>query len=182
MEPTPAIRGAAAELAARGVRAGGFAAVLVKPEALHFTLAFLGEIPEARRGAVEGALAGAPNVPPFTAGVAGLGAFPGPERARVLWAGVRDGAAELTALAGGVRAALRALGGTAVDSETRPFTPHLTLCRFRAPAALKSLELFAGLTDTVMGRCPIQEFVLFRSILTSGGARHERLRAFPLAE
>lgn len=103
--------------------------------------------------------------------IEGLGAFPRPARASVLWAGVADPAGILTRLAGELDALFEAMGYRA---ETRPFTAHVTLARFRAPVRLElpplePLESFR-----------LEHIALFRSHLSPRGARYERLASWPL--
>src|SRR5207245_7151093 len=101
----------------------------VAPESLHLTLKFLGRVREARTPELAVALTRATaGLTAFEANVAGLGAFPSPARARVIWAGVGRGTDALVELAGRVDAALAALG---VEREPRAFSPHVTLGRVR---------------------------------------------------
>jgi len=98
-------------------------------EDLHLTLAFIGEIPDARArrlaAAIEDAFDGAPA---WT--VDRPGTFP---RARVLWVAGAPAPA-LGALAASVRACLTQLG---VPFDHKPFMPHLTLARaYRAAVDL----------------------------------------------
>src|SRR5947208_5309760 len=72
----------------------------------------------------------------FEAIVAGLGAYPSPARARVIWAGVGRGTDALVELAGRVDAALAGLG---FEREPRAFSPHVTLRRVRVPRREPSL-------------------------------------------
>lgn len=94
----------------------------VHPEDLHLTLAFIGELPEARARAVAAALAQrfTPPAPPWQ--LDHLGAF---DRARVLWAGGPPHPG-LDAVAAEVRARLDAAG---VAYDRKRFVPHVTLLR-----------------------------------------------------
>jgi 2'-5' RNA ligase len=131
--PPPAVR-AAAHAAAEALRRAGPARASVswvKAENLHYTLRFLGEVGEdGARRAAEAAGDAAAAVPAFDAHLGGLGAFPNPERARVLWIGLSAGAEALTALAHALDRALKPRGFGAPD---HPFSPHLTLGRVREP-------------------------------------------------
>src|SRR5262249_57587409 len=65
----------------------------VSTEGLHITLKFLGEVAEDRLVEVERALSGgAGRHPALPLAARGLGAFPPPRIARVIWAGVVAGA------------------------------------------------------------------------------------------
>ena len=135
----------------------------------HFTLKFLGEIaePDAVRAmaAVERAVAG---FAPFALALRGLGAFPGPARPSVLWAGLSDGGAELARLATQVDREM-SLAGFA--PERRPFKPHLTLGRVRegafVPGAVQ--EALAKAAGQEFGRLGVERVVLMKSELTPRG-------------
>src|SRR5262249_17380422 len=117
----------------------------VSTEGLHITLKFLGEVAEDRLRAGGRAPSGGGPRPPapappgghraLTLGARGLGAFPAARIARVIWAGVVDGAS-LAALASDVEAALSTLG---FSPEARAFRPHVTLGRVRSRRGLGPL-------------------------------------------
>jgi 2'-5' RNA ligase len=103
----------------------------VRPENLHYTLRFLGELGEdGARRAAEAATEAAAKSRAFAAALGGLGAFPDPRRARVIWIGMSEGGEALVALARDLDRALAKRGFGAPD---KPFSPHLTLGRVREP-------------------------------------------------
>jgi 2'-5' RNA ligase len=103
----------------------------VKPENLHYTLRFLGELGEdGARRAAEAATEAAAKSREFTAALGGFGAFPDARRARVIWVGMSEGGEALVALAGELDRALAKRGFGAPD---KPFSAHLTLGRVREP-------------------------------------------------
>ena len=62
------------------------AARWVRPEGIHLTLKFLGDVPAGQVGEIEQGLhAAAKGHAPFELRTEGLGVFPNPKRARVLW-------------------------------------------------------------------------------------------------
>lgn len=138
----------------------------------HITLKFLGSTPAARLPEVEGCCgAVAAGGGPCELRIEGLGAFPRPVGATVLWAGVTDPAGMLGRLAGGLGRVFAPMG---YPSEQRPFTAHVTLARFRQPARLElpeppSLEPFQ-----------LRQIGLYRSRLSSVGPSYELLATFPL--
>src|SRR3970040_1457372 len=102
-----------------------------KPENLHLTLKFLGQVEETRLEAIAEAVASAARgCGPFRFVLGGLGAFPQPRAARVVWVGVPEGADSLAGLQARLEAELEPLG---FPREERPFTAHLTLGRGRGP-------------------------------------------------
>ncbi|MDA0263009.1 MAG: RNA 2',3'-cyclic phosphodiesterase [Chloroflexi bacterium] len=101
----------------------------VRPEGIHLTLKFMGDI---QAETVERVLAVLPEVTarfsPFTLFTAGMGVFPNPRRPRVLWAGVGGDLETLSVLQAAVDEAVGRLG---LPKEQRAFSPHLTLGRVR---------------------------------------------------
>jgi len=152
----------------------------VAPENLHLTLRFLGRVREALTPQLVVALTRATaGLTAFEANVAGLGAYPSPARARVIWAGVGRGTDALVELAGRVDAALAGLG---FEREPRAFSPHVTLGRVRVPRRDPSLAdaLLAG-EGREFGRLSVERVTLMRSDLSSRGARYTELAAARLA-
>jgi 2'-5' RNA ligase len=101
----------------------------VGTEALHLTLAFLGDVLDTDLNAV--CLAVAEPVrdrPPFDLEVRGLGAFPDPSRPRVLWAGVVGDLDALNAVQKSVFDAATRAGYRPADER---FHPHITLARLK---------------------------------------------------
>lgn len=108
----------------------------VPPERWHLTLKFLGDTEGEAVLALCGALDEADLGAAFRLEFAGLGAFPSPRRAKVLWMGCDEGGAELARLAKKVDAAAQLAG---FEAEGRPFRAHLTLSRLRPPQDLRGL-------------------------------------------
>ncbi len=139
------------------------------PDNWHLTLRFLGSAEALQRDRVLEFLDEHLVVGPFTLGFVGLGAFPKPSRATVLWLGVGRGTDEVTAMAAvGEEAAI----STGFAPEDRPFHPHLTLSRIRPPTNV------AGLVEQV-GPFPLKmevdRLTVYRSHLSREGARYENV-------
>ncbi len=147
-----------------------------KAESFHLTLKFLGDIPEQKVDAIGGALERAVSgTAPFRLEVRGLGAFPSPSSARVVWMGFEQ-SEPLSLLQGRVEQVLEDLK---FPREDRPFRPHLTLARLKSRDNLTALQAYlreAG-PSAAAGTVPVDEVVLFRSELRPDGARYTRLRA-----
>lgn len=147
------------------------------PDGVHLTLKFLGETPEDRVPAIaDGLAAAAAGFQPFELRVAGLGCFPNPGRARVLWVGVADAP---KALAGVQRAIDLHMGRLNFPRETRPFHPHLTLGRVNDRVSAVERRALGDLLSKPhsddLGRMPVGEIVLFQSNLRPGGAVYTAL-------
>lgn len=159
----------------------------VDPDTMHLTLVFLGETDSELLPALDDAMRPAfAAFQPFQLRLTGGGTFPNPQPggrarpARVAWVGI-DGGTELPALREHVVAAAR----TAVDyePEPRPFHPHLTLARCRAPWRREEVSTF--LHQYPRGQKLADPFevnrgILFESHLTSHGARHQEVTSYPL--
>jgi RNA 2',3'-cyclic 3'-phosphodiesterase len=149
-----------------------------RPENLHLTLKFLGNVEGARLPSLTERVHGvAAAQPAFALRVAGVGAFPSLARPRVLWVGVR--APELAALAVAVDRACVAEG---FPPEPRPLHPHVTLGRVRERGARPrtgDLPFLATDGGREFGHAAATSLVFFRSELGRGGARHEPIAILP---
>ena len=143
-------------------------------ESQHVTLKFLGSTPGERVGPLlEAMRAMSAGHTPFELRLSKLGTFPERGKARVLWAGFDD-PTSLRALAVDLDAAVIPLGH---QPESRPFSAHLTLARFKLPVSMR------GLVDVDLGGIDpftVSEVGLWRSRLSPKGARYERLGGAPL--
>jgi RNA 2',3'-cyclic 3'-phosphodiesterase len=146
----------------------------VIPENWHLTLKFLGSVyPRLREWVGERVAEAAEHAESFETRLTELGVFPSPRRARVLWAGLQDPDGRLVALA----SALDRLLEREFRTEKRPFTPHLTVARFR-----EQVPIDEGLLslDVASEPFPIDALTLYRSYLQRPAARYEPLARFPL--
>jgi 2'-5' RNA ligase len=149
----------------------------VRPEGLHLTVKFLGEVDPSRLeeigGALEAATARTPRLPLV---LREIGAFPHWRRPRVLWAGLEaDPAIEL--LVHRVESGCAALG---FAIEGRPFRPHVTLGRLREGAALPPDAAPRLEAAPVAGEGLADSVVLYRSVADPGGSRFHAQAIFPL--
>lgn len=152
----------------------------VAPTNFHLTLKFLGGIDEAMVEPIEARLHEQLSLfPRFTINAKGLGVFPSPKRPRVLWVGLTGD--RLIALASRVESALQQLGFT---PETREFTPHLTIGRWRQTALTpKSLNRqLENWRAYDFGISRVESVSLIQSVLKSEGASYNRLAMVPLGE
>ena len=158
--------------AARPVRERTFPVKWVRPEALHLTLKFLGDVDEAREPSLRAALGQVCNdARPVTLHIEGFGVFPDFRRPRVVWAGVApDPGLELLQ-----HRVEQAFGPLGFPTEGKPFRPHLTLGRAARDARPSG---FTGLEDA-LGAIAFSETVvvpdvdLMESTLQSSGAVYQ---------
>lgn len=159
----------------------------VDPAGIHLTLAFLGELDEARLPAVDVAVdIAAQAARPFTLEVAGLGTFGPPFAPHVVWAGVGGDLRRLRELHATLAVALEAQG---FARDVRPFSPHLTLARLRDPLApdetarLQQLVAAAGSRSQRRGSgavIPVDQISIMKSEQLRPTSRYTCLRAVRL--
>jgi RNA 2',3'-cyclic 3'-phosphodiesterase len=159
----------------------------VRPESLHITLKFIGELDEGKVAAAKAALA-AIEAPSFALSFRKAGFFPGEKAPRVFWVGV-EADERLAQLAEKVDAALAPLG---VAREEHEYRPHLTLARAgsgapqRRPGDKPNLRFkhlqdkLAALPAPDFGTMTAAEFFLYQSRLSPAGAQYMKLARFPL--
>ncbi len=149
----------------------------VRPEGMHLTLRFLGEVaPESDRKARGTWRRVAAGARPFRVRLSGVGRFPARGRPRVLWVGLEetDPGDGLAGLAAELEQAARGLGW---EAESRSFRSHLTLARGRRGAHPAEPYDAAAHVDTEVW---VRDLVLYRSQPEAGGARYTALESFPL--
>ena len=123
-------RSALAEVASQLRQSGAWGVRWVRPEAIHLTLKFLGEIDTAQVDPIQESLGrAAAEVPPFALSLAGTGCFPNPASLRVIWVGLEGELDVLRRLQERVDEEVHSALG--LPRESRRFTPHLILGRVR---------------------------------------------------
>lgn len=147
---------------------------VVRPGNWHVTLRFLGEIEEAGYERLLAAMSEADLGTRFHLRWGGLGAFPRPGRATVLWIGPDRGEGSLATLASRVGEAVDRAG---FGVEDRPFNPHLTLSRLRPAEDVTALVASAAPLGVAM---EVDRVTIYQSRLGSGGAAYRVLEEFPL--
>jgi len=153
----------------------------VAPQNVHLTLKFLGDVSPANLERLAEALkVEAAEHETFTISVSGLGAFPNPRRARIIWIGL-DAPAALLALLRGVEAVTSRLG---YASEERPFSPHLTIGRVRQNVSGADLQqvryALEGTSIGALGTFRVDAVHIFKSDLKPGGSVYTHLYTLPM--
>jgi RNA 2',3'-cyclic 3'-phosphodiesterase len=148
-----------------------------KPEGIHLTLKFLGEISQLQANQAVDLLRRFGPFEKFTIEIKGCGFFPDRRRPRVLWAGIAAPPA-LADLALRIEKSMASIG---FPVETRSFVPHLTLARFKAPRPQTTLETaLTQLSHQAIGQFEVSEFLLFESQLSAGSlVQYRKVARFP---
>ena len=151
---------------------------VISPENLHITLKFLGETEDGLVPFIRDALAAAvEGEAPFSLVLRGSGAFPNPDRPRVLWIGTAGGD-PLVRIAKRLERALQELG---FARERRRFTPHLTVGRVKGSKDVGELtELLAAHREETYGTQRVEMLRLKRSELGPTGAVYHEVLRVPL--
>lgn len=147
----------------------------IKPEAIHLTIKFLGEVPESELAGIQRALGESfGEQPPIELAAHGIGVFPNLKKPRVLWVGL-----ESDGLFGLVERAEIALSPLGFPPEEREFTPHLTLGRFRSTRGWERLsQRVKDAREQSFGSCTIDHATLYRSQLRPDGAVYSPIEVF----
>ena len=172
-----------------GVR--GFApdARWVRPESLHVTLKFIGEMPDEEIERIKSSLRTI-EAEKVEMKIGGYGFFPSARAPRVFWIGI-EADSSLPGLASRVQQELAPLD---IRKEEHAFNAHLTLARGgggpvsprwrkgdRANLDFKHLqEKLAALPTLEFGTMIAREFFLYQSQLSPQGSKYTKLAVFPL--
>jgi 2'-5' RNA ligase len=151
----------------------------VKPERIHLTLKFLGEVSPGLMEEVKKIIAQVvKNHKAFELQISQAGAFPKPEHPRVLWIGVKQGHEETVKLAQELEDALMRIG---FQKEKRAFKAHLTLGRVRSAHNRNQLKELLQSVSVSPQTMRVEKLILFKSTLTPKGAIYQPLYEAGLA-
>lgn len=154
----------------------------VRPDVIHLTLKFIGEVaPEGLTPIREQLAHAVPEPPEIVLSLAGAGSFEDRRAPRVVWAGVLSQPQwALLRLAEGIETWLAAAG---IPRDRRGFLPHLTLARL--PDGLsdaqrrRAAEVTTAVTMPEIPAFHVKGVSLIQSVLGPGGARYERMGRWP---
>ena len=151
------------------LRVAGVDASWSRAEGMHLTLKFLGEVTDQKVPEIMSSLQkAAEGIGPLGLSVSGIGAFPNPKNARVVWIGLAGDIEKLTRLQVAVENAMVLLN---IAREERKFTPHLTLGRIKyirsSDRWLKTLE---EIKDISLPGFEVTSVSLMKSELKPSGA------------
>lgn len=157
-----------------GIRSYGFKVRWVRPENIHLTFKFLGNIDKAHAEKVGRAMSeSVEGHTPVLLAVKGIGVFPDIKRPRVVWVGVTGQIDLLVKLQKRLDKKLEEIG---IPRENRQFKSHLTLGRVKEKVdpekfieAMKEFEGFESETFI------LDRIILFKSELRPAGPVYTKL-------
>jgi 2'-5' RNA ligase len=149
----------------------------VRPEGVHLTLKFLGDVPADQIGEITKALErSCQGLAPFSFSCGGLGCFPNLKRPRVVWVGIQEETGTLAQLKEAIEENVSPLG---YPSEKRKFSPHLTLGRAQrriSSGDRRRLGELVGASEIgTLSQMQVKSVNLMRSDLRPSGAVYTRL-------
>ncbi len=148
----------------------------VQPENMHLTLRFFGDItPQDIANISEAMSTIAHKESPFHITISGLGAFPSPERPKVVWAGLEN-PLPVVALEHHVSETLKHIGW---PPEHKVFHPHITLARIRGGRAPRTcIETVRRWSSHRIARLYVDHIALIKSDLRPTGPLYTLLERF----
>jgi 2'-5' RNA ligase len=150
----------------------------VRPEGMHITLKFIGEMSEDRVDGILSALKMVRSTSQVDMSLRGVGFFPNEHRPRVFWAGIHA-SPNLAEIAHAIESKLEPLK---IPKEAREFKPHLTLARIDELRGLDKLrDAIKEADDADFGAMQASEMHLYKSELARGGAKYTRMGTFKFA-
>ena len=147
----------------------------VRPENLHLSLRFIGDVEDGDADDVDAALR-IVAAPAFSLEPQGVGVFGKTSKARTLWAGIAPNPA-LRQLQAKVEAAVTSAG---LAVETRRFSPHITLARLKRAPAGRIEQFIVDHAEFRAEPFPVEQFFLFSSMLSASGAIYTKEAAYDL--
>jgi 2'-5' RNA ligase len=152
-----------------------------QPQNLHITLQFIGEVDrETLSLLLKTTQEVANSFRPFRITYRGLGVFPHMRRPRILWVGVDAGAGTLKRLAKLVEIANKKVPN--IRPDTKPFHPHVTICRMRRVNDRKLRFLMRKYQNFVFGEELVTKIALIKSTLTPEGPIYSPIEEFYFPE
>jgi 2'-5' RNA ligase len=153
-------------------------ATFTRPENLHVTLKFLGDVDDRHLPNLTRALHQIP-APPMSFAIEHFLVLPGQGPARVLAGALIGDNKPLLTLFDHLEATVQPLG---IPREPRPFKPHVTFFRIKRPTRQWTAKQLGRLIDPSLLPSPTfttTQATLFQSTLTPTGPIYTRLAQFP---
>lgn len=153
----------------------------VKPENIHLTVVFMGNVRNEHLQPIANAVGEVcQGFGPFEIFLQGTGVFSSRRYPRVLWIGLAGNLERMSDFRDGLQSGLAPFG---IKQERRRFKPHLTLGRFRkgTRTGFHLEEVLSNYQRLTSGVCAVHELVMFKSDLKPGGAVYSKLKQWPLS-
>ncbi len=149
----------------------------VKPENIHLTLKFLGDVPEKRIGGISEKIRWTlEGFAPVELRLDSVGTF-GKKSPRVVWIGVAGETDPLVVMAKAVDNVLARIG---FPAEKRVFSPHLTIGRIRDPRGADDLLRSIEGIELDPVEFTVHRIILMKSELSPRGSIYSPLELFEL--
>ena len=158
----------------------GLDARWVKPENIHLTIVFMGNVKTDDIGRLGDEVRKVcSGYGPFGIAIKGMGCFPNRQRPRVLWIGLDGDIGRMSRFRDDLQKPLKVFG---IKEERRRFSPHLTLARFRSTrkGGYELEDILNGYEALESPYESLSELSLFQSELKPGGAVYTKLKSWPL--
>lgn len=141
-----------------------------KPEKLHLTLKFFGDIEEKQlRNLMEAVEKTARQISVFNLQITGTGVFPSSREPKILWLGVRDEQGSLAKTNDILESECENRG---LAREKRIFKPHLTIARLREPHKSINLVRFHTNKNFTLPSFKVSGLIVLQSRIYSDGSRY----------
>lgn len=151
-----------------------------RPENVHLTLKFIGEIAQDRVADLsEAAAAAVAGFSPFEIVIKDTGSFPKHGTPRVFWIGIDDYSGKLTQLQAKLEDECQQFG---FAKEARGFNPHLTIARGRKPQGARALAAAHKEMGFASAEVSVNELSVIRSELSSKGSNYTTISQHALSE
>jgi RNA 2',3'-cyclic 3'-phosphodiesterase len=147
---------------------------------LHITIKFLGEVKQENISSIIPKLKYVSRkYNGFEVLLKGVGIFKDFYHPKVLWFGLRN-CGELEKIKNEIE---NSLGDLGFEVDYRKFTPHLTVGRFKQAGSVKELQkLVNSNQDQYFQLIPVNEIILFESLLKNEGTEYKIIESFPLGK
>jgi 2'-5' RNA ligase len=153
----------------------------VRPEQLHLTLRFFGNVPLDQLPAIEAATRMAcVSLPEFKLAAQAVGCFPNFRAPRVVWVGITGEIGRLDEFRQAIANHTRSFGE---PPEERPFQPHLTIGRIKQQNPQGKELLAKRASESAQknfGEWRVSHVQLMRSVLSPQGSTYSILATIPL--
>ncbi|MFO7555107.1 MAG: RNA 2',3'-cyclic phosphodiesterase [Desulfobacterales bacterium] len=164
-----------------GIKDYGFKIRWVRPESIHLTLKFLGDIKAVKINEIAEAISKTVvRYTPISLQAKGVGVFPGIKRPQVLWVGLAGQLEPLVSLQKTLDENLETIG---FPMEKRPFKGHLTMGRMKAKIDVKKFgDVLMTFRSFESEAFTADRIILYKSELKPSGAVYTELASASLGK